>query len=67
MNDPGMLMEALFMPGVTMFYRGQFAGARICYEKALAAYEDRERTSFWTAYSGHNASVTHRCYLALAL
>jgi class 3 adenylate cyclase/tetratricopeptide (TPR) repeat protein len=67
LNDPGMLMEALFMPGVTMFYRAQFAGARASYEKALAAYDDRERTKFWTAYSGHDAGVTHRCYLALAL
>jgi TOMM system kinase/cyclase fusion protein len=67
LNDPGMLMEALFMPGVTMFYRGEFASARACYERALAEYEDRERTKFWAAYTGHNASVTHRCYLALAL
>ena len=67
LNDPGMLMEALFMPGVTMFYRAQFAGARAYYENALAAYDDRERTKFWTAYTGHDAGVTHRCYLALAL
>src|SRR5258707_6273844 len=67
LNDPGMLMEAMFMPGVTMFYRAQFAGARACYENALGAYDDRERTKFWTAYSGHDAGVTHRCYLALAL
>jgi class 3 adenylate cyclase/tetratricopeptide (TPR) repeat protein len=67
LNDPGILMEALFMPGVTMFYRGQFADARACYEKALAAYDDRDRTKFWTAYTGHDAGVTHRCYLALAL
>ena len=66
-NDPGMLMEALFMPGVTHFYRGQFAAARACYEKALASYDDRERTRFWTAYTGHDAGVTHRCYLALTL
>jgi class 3 adenylate cyclase/tetratricopeptide (TPR) repeat protein len=66
-HDPGILMEALFMPGVTMFYRGEFAGARACYEKALAAFDDRERTKFWTAYTGHNAGVTHRCYLALVL
>jgi serine/threonine protein kinase/predicted ATPase len=66
-NDPGLLMEALFMRGATMFYRGQFANARACYEKALSAYDDRERTRFWTAYSGHNAGVTHRCYLALVL
>jgi predicted ATPase/class 3 adenylate cyclase len=66
-NDPGMLMEALFMPGVTMFYRAQFESARACYENALGAHDDRERTKFWTAYSGHDAGVTHRCYLALAL
>ena len=50
-----------------MFYRGQFAEARACHEKAVAAYDDRERTKFWTAYTGHNAGVTHRNYLSLAL
>ncbi len=54
LHDPGMLMEALFMQGATMFYRAQFAGARVCHEKAVAAYDDRERTKFWTAYTGHN-------------
>jgi tetratricopeptide (TPR) repeat protein len=67
LNEPGMLMEALFMPGVTMFYRGEFAGARAPFEKALAGFEDPEQTRFWTVYTGHNASVTHRCYLALTL
>jgi serine/threonine protein kinase/predicted ATPase len=66
-DDPGMLMEALFMRGATMFYRAQFAEARACYEKAVAAYDDRERTRFWATHSGHNAGVTHRCYLALTL
>jgi predicted ATPase len=66
MNDPGTLMEALFMSGTTMFYRGQLADARACHEKALS-YDDRERTKFWRAYTGHNAGVTHRCYLALVL
>jgi predicted ATPase len=67
LNDPGVWMEALFMPGVTMFYRGDFGGARACFEKAIASYDDRERTRSWAAFTGHNASVTHRCYLALAL
>jgi predicted ATPase len=67
LNDPGMLMEALLMPGATMFYRAQFAEARACHEKAVAAYDDRERTRFWTAHTGHNAGVTHRGYLALDL
>jgi predicted ATPase len=66
-NDPGMLMEALFMRGATMFYRAQFADARVCYEEALAACDDRERTRFWATHTGHNAGVTHRCYLALTL
>jgi serine/threonine protein kinase/predicted ATPase len=66
-TDPGVTMEALFMPGVTMFYRGQFAGARTHHENALAAYDDRARTKFWTAYTGHDGGVTHRCYLALDL
>jgi predicted ATPase len=60
-------MEALFMRGATMFYRGQFAEARACYENAVACYDDRGRTRFWATYSGHNAGVTHRCYLALVL
>jgi serine/threonine protein kinase/predicted ATPase len=67
LDDPGMRMEALFMRGATMFYRGQFAEARAGYEKAIAEFDDRERTRFWTGYSGHNAGVTHRSYLALVL
>ena len=67
LDDPGILMEALFMPGATMFYRGQFADARTCCENAVAAYDDRDRTKFWTGHTGHNAGVTHRCYLALTL
>ena len=66
-NEPGLLMEALFMQAATRFYRGQFAEARRSHEQAIAAYDDRERTMFWTAFSGHNAGVTHRNYLSLAL
>ena len=65
--DPGISMEALFMPGVTMYYRGELAAARHYFETALATYDDRERTKFWSTFTGHNAGVTHRCYLALAL
>ncbi len=66
-NDPGMMMEALFMPGVTMYYRAQFADSHACHEKALAEFDDGARANFWTAFTGHNAGVTHRCYLALNL
>ncbi len=66
-NEPGLLMEALFMQAATRFYQGQFAEARRAHEQAIGAYDDRERTMFWTAFSGHNAGVTHRNYLSLAL
>jgi predicted ATPase len=66
-DDPGMWMEALFLLGVALFYRGDFAGARDQYEKALALHDDRERNRLWAARVGEDAGVTHRCYLALAL
>jgi tetratricopeptide (TPR) repeat protein len=65
-QDPGMLMEALFLHGITLLYRGDFGPARDCFAEALAKYDDRARTAFWTARTGENSGVTHRCYLALA-
>jgi serine phosphatase RsbU (regulator of sigma subunit)/energy-coupling factor transporter ATP-binding protein EcfA2 len=67
LNDPGILMEALFLKGLTRLYRGDFAGARDCCARAIAEFDDRERTAFWAALVGEDAGVTHRCYLALAL
>jgi class 3 adenylate cyclase/tetratricopeptide (TPR) repeat protein/ribosomal protein L40E len=66
-DDPGFWMEAHFLLGVTLFYRGDFAGARDQYEKALAQYDNRDRNKLWAARVGEDAGVTHRCYLALAL
>jgi class 3 adenylate cyclase/tetratricopeptide (TPR) repeat protein len=66
-DDPGIWMEALFLLGVTLFYRGDFVGALAQYEKALSRYDDRERTRLWASRVGEDAGVTHRCYLALAL
>jgi tetratricopeptide (TPR) repeat protein len=40
LNDPGVWMEALLLTGVTLYYRGDFPGARAQYEKALARYDD---------------------------
>ena len=37
----------------TMFYRADFAGARDCFATAVADYDDRERTRFWAAHTGH--------------
>ena len=67
LDDPGVWMEALFLKGVVLFYRGDFIGARQQYEKALANYDDRERTRLWAFRVGEDAGVTHRCYLALTL
>ena len=67
LNDPGILMEALFLRGVTRLYRGDFAGVRDCCARAIADFDDRERTAFWAALVGEDAGVTHRCYLALAM
>jgi predicted ATPase len=67
LDDPGILMEALFLRGLTQLYRGNFAGTRHCCARAIADFDDRERTAFWAALVGEDAGVTHRCYLALAL
>jgi predicted ATPase len=68
LDDSGVWMEALFLMGVTLYYRGDFVGARQQYETALARYEDDpERTRMWALRVGEHAGVTHRCYLALTL
>jgi class 3 adenylate cyclase/predicted ATPase len=66
-DDPGMLMEALFLMGVTLYYRGDFVQALAQYEKALSHYDDRERNRAWASIVGEDAGVAHRCYLSLAL
>ncbi len=65
-GDPGIMMEALFLHGLTKLYRGDFAGAAQSCALALAEYDDRERTAFWATLTGENSGVAHRCYLALA-
>lgn len=66
-DDPGIWMEALFLVGVTQFYRGDFVDALAQYEKGLSRYDNRERTRLWAMRVGEDAGVTHRCYTALAL
>ncbi len=67
LNDPGILMEALFLRGLTMLYRGDFAGAHEWCDISIAKYDDRARTASWATVIGEDAGVTNRCYLALAL
>jgi tetratricopeptide (TPR) repeat protein len=67
-GDPGMLMEALFLMSVVLFYRSDFVEVKRHSEAALAHYdEDPSRTWKWATRTGEHAGVTHRCYLALAL
>ena len=67
LEDPGITMEALFMSAETSLYRGNFEDARERFATAVAVYDDRERTKFWAARTGHNAGVTCRSNLAVAL
>jgi tetratricopeptide (TPR) repeat protein len=67
LKDPGILMEALFLRGVTQLYRGDFTGARASCERGISEFDDRTRTACWAKVVGEDAGVTHRCYLALAL
>jgi serine phosphatase RsbU (regulator of sigma subunit) len=67
LNDPGILMEALFLRGITRLYRGDFPGARATLAHSIAEFDDRERTAFWARAIGEDGGVTVRCYLALAL
>jgi serine/threonine protein kinase/predicted ATPase len=66
-HDPGIVMEALFMSGETKLYRGDFDGARESFATAVAEYDNRERTRYWAAHTSHDAGVTHRSNLAVAL
>jgi class 3 adenylate cyclase/predicted ATPase len=65
-NDPGIQMEALYVLGMTRLYRGDFAGARDASGKAVAEYDDRERTRFWATHTGQDCGVAQRHNLALA-
>ena len=66
LNDPGMRMEALFMPGVTMFYRPSSRSPRATRTRWPPTTTASARSS-GPRFTGHDAGVTHRCYLALAL
>ena len=54
-------MEALFLKGLTRLYRGDFEEARAYCARAIAEFDDRARTAFWSDLLGEDAGVTHRC------
>ena len=67
LDDPGGMMEASYMAGQTMLYRGDFAGARDRFATALAEFDDRVRIASWAAMTNHDAGLTIRCNLAVTL
>ena len=67
LDDASGVAEALFPVGATMLYRGDFSGARAAFERALTDYDDPDRAQAWSALTGHDARITFRCNLALAL
>ncbi len=66
-DDPGGMMEAFYIAGQTMLYRADFAGARVCFETALAEFADHASTKHWLAQTGHDAGLNIRCNLAVSL
>jgi serine/threonine protein kinase/predicted ATPase len=67
LDDAGATMEAMYVAGQTMLYQGDFAGAHDRFVKAIAEFDDPERTKFWAAQTSHYARVNIRCNLAVAL
>ncbi len=67
LEDPGGMMEASYIAGQTMLYRGDFAGARERFATAVAEFDNRERIEHWAAQTGHDAGVAIRCNLAVSL
>jgi serine phosphatase RsbU (regulator of sigma subunit) len=63
----GILMEALFLRGITCLYRGDFNGARNICADVIARFDDRHRTASLAKLIGEDPGVTCRCYLSLAL
>ncbi len=66
-GDRGIIMETHHLPAVTMQYRGDYARARDHSAEAISLCDDPEVCRFWTARTGQNSSVAHRCYLFLPL
>ncbi|HEX6565015.1 MAG TPA: SpoIIE family protein phosphatase, partial [Chthoniobacterales bacterium] len=67
LDEPGILMEALFLRGITCLYRGDFNSARNICADVIARFDDRHRTASLAKLIGEDPGITCRCYLALAL
>lgn len=65
-QDRGMLAEAHFLPGLTLFYQGDFAGALEHCRRGVE-YFDLEQSKFYAQLTGQNSSVIMRAYVAMSL
>jgi predicted ATPase len=66
-SQPGIMMEALFLRGITCLYRGDFRKARDICADVITRFDLRERTAALAKLIGEDPGITCRCYLALAL
>src|SRR5262249_27876556 len=66
-NDPGLLMEALWLPGAPRLHRADFIGARDFFDRALTNYEDRARCEYWRRYTGEDVGVSCRGNYSITL
>jgi predicted ATPase len=66
LDDPGAMMEALYVAGQTMLYGADFTAARNHFATALANFDDPDHIKFWAAQTSHYAGVNIRCNLAVA-
>ena len=67
LEQPGILMEALFLRGITCLYRGDFNSARNICADVIARFDDRLCTASLAKLIGEDPGITCRCYLSLAL
>ena len=65
-GDAGLQMEALFIPALTLFYLGDYAGSIRCCEQGFPLY-DQETCKLHARHTGQNVGVTLQCYWALSL
>ena len=65
-GDAGLQMEALFIPALTLFYLGDFAGSIRCCEQGFPLYEEKT-CKLHARHTGQNVGVTMQCYWALSL
>jgi class 3 adenylate cyclase/predicted ATPase len=65
-QDRGMLAEAHFLPGLTLFYQGDFAGALEHCRRGVENF-DLEQSKSYARLTGQNSSVIMRAYVAMSL